>query len=143
MFAKISLESFRYKIKETFFFPNKKTKEIYDKYMIAQVFPYSVLTDTDICVFFIFICKPESRLLDLKFRDVPFEVIVENEISHKFDTPHKFWENYSTRNKLLKKKLGYFIIENIDKLCVATVAVNRKEYHKSFKSQNVIKNTKA
>ena len=29
--------------------------------MIKRIFPYSILTDTDsICVFFIFICKPES-----------------------------------------------------------------------------------
>ena len=39
----------------------KKTKEIYNKHMIERIFPYSILTDTNsICVFFIFICKPES-----------------------------------------------------------------------------------
>ena len=61
MFAKISMDSFTYDLAETFFFPGKKTRGIYDKYMIERIFPYSLLTDTDIiCVFSIFICKPES-----------------------------------------------------------------------------------
>ena len=61
MFAKISLESFVYEFTEILFFPNKKTREICDYYMIERIFPYSILTDTDsICLFFIFICKPES-----------------------------------------------------------------------------------
>ena len=51
--------------------------------MIEQIFPYSVLTDTDsICVFFIFICRPESNLPDGKFTDALFQVIKENEILH-------------------------------------------------------------
>ena len=58
-FSIISLESFAYNFTETFFFLSKKTRKIYNKYMIEWVFPYSVLTDMDsICVFFIFICKP-------------------------------------------------------------------------------------
>ena len=94
LLAKISLEDFAYEFTETIFFPNKKTREIYDKYMIERVFPYSVLADTDsICALFILICKPESNLPDSKFRDVLFEVIVENEILHRFDTSYEFWEN--------------------------------------------------
>ena len=47
--------------------------------------------DTDsICVFLIFICRPESNLPDGKFRDVLFEVIKENETLHRLDTSHKF-----------------------------------------------------
>ena len=33
MLAKVSLESFTYEFTETFFFQNKKTREIYNKYM--------------------------------------------------------------------------------------------------------------
>ena len=138
IFSKIFLESFAYDFTETFFFPNKKTRRIYNKYMVERVFPYSVLTDTDsICAFFIFICKVKSDLPDSKFRDVLFEMIVENEILHRFDTSHEFWENYSARNKSLKKKLGYFSIENINDPCMVTVAVNLKEYFETFKSENV------
>ena len=87
--AKLLLESFAYGFTERFFFLAKKTKEIYDKYMIEQIFCYLVLTDADsICVFFIFFCRPESNLPDGKFRDVLFEVMKENDILHRFDTSH-------------------------------------------------------
>ena len=93
MFAKLSLKSFVYELAEIFFFPSNKTKTIFATYMIEGVFPYSVLRDTDIiCLFFIFICKPESNTSDEKFRDVLFGVICENEILHRLDTSHKFWE---------------------------------------------------
>ena len=61
MFAKALLESFVYDLMETIFFPNKKTKEIFNKYMIKRILPLSVSTDTgSFCVFVIFICRPES-----------------------------------------------------------------------------------
>ena len=47
IFAKLLLMSFMYKLVETFYFPNKKTIEIYNKYNIKRIFPYPVLTDTD------------------------------------------------------------------------------------------------
>ena len=143
MFAKICLESFTYEFTETFFFPNKKTKEICDKYMIERVLLYGVLIDTDsICVFFIFICKPESDLPNAKFRDILFEVISENEILQRFDISHEFWERYFVKNTSLKKKISYFSIENIDNPCMKTVAVNPKEYIETFKSEYVNKKYK-
>ena len=61
MFAKALLESFAYDLMETSFFPNKKIKEIFNKYMIKRILPLSVSTDIDsICVFLISICRPES-----------------------------------------------------------------------------------
>ena len=99
MFAKVSLESFTYDLTETFFFPAKKTREMYEKYMIENFFPFSVLTDTDsICIFFVFIFKLESSLQDSKFRDILFDVIKEKEILHRFDTSLKFWERFSVRD---------------------------------------------
>ena len=92
--------------------------------------------------FLIFICKPESSLSDAKYRDVSFEVIIENEILQRFDTSHEFWKRYSVRNASLKKKLGYFIIENIDDLGMATIAVNPKEYIETFKSEYMNKKLK-
>ena len=61
---------------------------------------------------------------------------------HRFDTSLKFWEKYGVRNEHLKKKLGYFSIENIDDPCVVTVAVNPKEYFEEFESQSVNKKRK-
>ena len=55
---------------------------------------------------------------------------------------HEFWENYSARNKSLKKKLGYFKIENLDDTCMMTVAINPKEYFENFKNENVNKKYK-
>lgn len=87
--------------------------------MIGQIFPYSVLTDTDsICVFFILICRPESNLPD------------ENEILHRCNTSHKFWE---------KKKLRYCSIKIINHPCIVTIAVNPKEYFEKFESENIKK----
>ena len=104
MFAKISLKSFIYDLTETLCFPNKKTKEIYDKYMVERIFPYHVLTDgNSTSLFFMFICKPESSIPDSNFKDLLSEVFVNNEIINRFDTSHKFWEKFEARNKFLKK----------------------------------------
>ena len=63
---------------------------------------------------------------DSVFRDFLFEVIIKNDVLHRFNTSHKFWEKYGVRNEHLKKNLGCLFIENIDNLCVVTVVVNPK-----------------
>ena len=75
-------------------------------------------------------------------RDALFEVIINNSISHRFDTSHKFWEKYSVGNESLRKKLGYFLIENTDDPCTVTAAVNPKEYFEEFESQVVNRKSK-
>ena len=111
--------------------------------MTERVFPYAVLTDKDsICVFFIFIRKPENSFPDDKFRGILFKVIKENEILHRFDTSHKFWEKFSARDESLKKKLGYYSIENSDDPFLVTIAVNPKEYLEKFESENINKKPK-
>ena len=47
MSAKLSLMSFIYNILETFCFPDKKVKKIYEKHQIEDVYIYHILTDTD------------------------------------------------------------------------------------------------
>ena len=71
-----------------------------------------------------------------------FEVIINNDILHRFDTSHKFWEKYSVRNESLRKKICYFSIENIDDPCIITVALNPKEYFEEFESQTMNKKHK-
>ena len=68
--------------------------------------------------------------------------MIKNDVLHRFDSSHKFWEKYGVRNEHLKKKLGYFSIENIDDPCVVTVAVNPKDYFEEFESQSVNKKHK-
>ena len=130
MFAKVSLKSFIYEFTERFFFfPNRKTREIFEKYMIESVFPYSVLTETDsICIFFIFICKLSCSVPNEKSRDVSFEVIANNDVLNQFDTSHEFCDQFKLNNINLRKKLGYFSIEKIDRQCLVTVSVNPKKY---------------
>ena len=111
--------------------------------MTGSVIPYSDLTDTDsICIFFIFICKPSCNVPNEHFPNVLFEVIISNKILNRFDTSHKFLDQFNVRNKDLRKKLGYFAIEDIDDLCFVTVAVNPKEYFEQFESDNVSKKHK-
>ena len=125
------------------FFPNQKAREIYEKHMTGSIIPYSVLKDTDsICIFFIFICKPSCNVPNEHFPNVLFEVILNNKILNRFDTSHKFLDQFNVRNKDLRKKLGYFAIENIDDLYFVTVAVNPKKYFEQFESDNVSKKHK-
>ena len=46
MFKKLSLMSFICDILETFCFPDKKVKKIYEEYQIENVYIYHILTDT-------------------------------------------------------------------------------------------------
>ena len=143
MFAKISLISFIYDLIETFCFPNAKTKEIYKNYLIDFIYLYHILTDTDsTSIFFIFVCKPESSIPDEKYRYCLFEVVRANELLHRFDASHEFWEKFSVRDQSLRKKNGYYDIEQIDDPCEVTVAVNPKEYLKQFQSESVNKKHK-
>ena len=106
--------------------------------MIELIFSYSVLTDIDsICIFFIFICKSSCNVPNEKFRDVLFEVIINNKILNWLDTSHEFCGRFTVRNKDLRKKLGYFAIENIDDPCLVTVAVNPKEYVEQLSIKNI------
>ena len=143
MFAKLSLTSFIYEFIKIYFFPNQKTRDIYEKYMTESIIRYSVLTDTDsFNIFFIFICKPSCNIQNEKFCNVLFKVIINNEGLNRFDTSHNFWDRFNVKNTNLRKKLGYFSIENIDDPYLVIVAVNPKEYFEKFESDNVNKKHK-
>ena len=43
-----------------------------------------------------------------------------------------FYEQFDCRNENLKKRVGFFEIESIDKPNVITIALNPKEYYKRF-----------
>ena len=53
-----------------------------------------------------------------------------------------FGKNFLARDKSLKKKLGYYSIENIHDPCFINIAVNPKEYFEEFESENVNKKYK-
>lgn len=104
LFVKLLLKSCIYELAETFYFPNKTARTIYDKNKIERVFPYHVLTDADItCIMFLFIFKIESKTPDDECINVIFEVLVSSNIINKFETSHAFWEKHNIRNENLKR----------------------------------------
>lgn len=74
--CKFSLMSFIYDILETFCFPNKKVKLIYEKYQIETVYIYHILTDTDsTSLKFVFISNAASEIPNTKHQQIIFEVL--------------------------------------------------------------------
>ena len=61
-------------------------------------------------------------------RDVIFEVITATKIYKRFDSSHEFWDIFGFRKENRRKKLRYYKIESINNPCLATIAVNPKEY---------------
>ena len=62
MFTKISLKSFRYKLIETFMFPNKTTTKIFEKYGVDFVYISRLLADTDsTSLQYIIICDEDNH----------------------------------------------------------------------------------
>ena len=51
----------------------------------------------------------------------------------RFDTSHSFWKRFDAKKPNRQKKLGLYEVENIDKPCYVTLAVNPKEYFEFFK----------
>ena len=86
MFAKLFLMNFIYKLIETFYFPDEFVKKICEKYLIPKIYIYYVLTYTNsTCLKFILIRSTNSDVLDKKFRDIIFEVIVARKIYNRFE----------------------------------------------------------
>ena len=66
---------------------------IYKLYGIENILSYHILTDTDsTSLMFLIICEFECNVPDDKFRDLIFDVIVQNKIYERFDTSHIFWD---------------------------------------------------
>ena len=103
-----------------------------------MICPYHVLTGTgSTYLFLIFICKLGSSFSDYTYRDFQFEIVLSNEVYHRFDTSHEIWENFSARNKSLQKETKTNEIEHIEDPCYVTITVNSKEYLKKFESGNI------
>ena len=143
MFAKLSLKSIIYDLAETFYFPSELVLDIFKKYKIEKIEINHILTDTESSALqFIIISDPNSDTPEAKFRDAIFEVIVSTKIYKRFDSSNKFWDNFEARKTSRKKKVGYYVVENIDNLCYVTIAVDPKEYFEIFKNQKMNKKHK-
>ena len=128
MFSKVSIKSLVYDLIDVFMFPNQDIKKIYEEYKINRCFLHQNLTDTDsTSVFFVFICDLNSSINESKSRDISFEVMIKNRLFDRTDLSADYWEQFKAQNKKLKKQVGLFEIENIDKPNVIKIALNPKE----------------
>ena len=82
--------------------------------------------------FFVFICDLKSCVDERKSRVIIFEVMKKSKIFDRLDLSDDFWEQFGIQNRKLKKQVGLFEIENINKPNVITIALNSKEYYERF-----------
>ena len=128
MFSKISVKSFVCHLIDASMFPNYETQKIYDKYKINQCYLDQNLTDTDsTSMFFLFICDLQCNLREDKVRDIIFETMLKRKIFDGLDTWADYFEQFNCINQNLKKRVGLFEVENIDKSNIITIALNPKE----------------
>ena len=143
MFAKVSIKSFVYDIIDVFVFPDETTKSIYEKYKIKKCYVYQNLTDTDnTSILFVFICEMNCVVDELTARKIVFEVMITSKILKRLDLSDDFWAQFNVQDKKLKKQVGLFEAENINKANVITIAVNPKEYLEEFEDYSINKKHK-
>ena len=130
MFSKVSLKSFIYNLIDVFMFPNKDARKIYDEYQVQKCYLYQNLTDTS--VLFIFICHLGCLVDERKSRDIIFKVMMKSKLFDRLDLSDDFWDQFRVQNKKIKKQVGLFEIENINKPNIITIALNPKEYYEKF-----------
>ena len=58
--------------------------------------------------------------------------MLKSKIFDRFDLSAEFYEQFDCGNENLKKRVGFFEIEIIDKPNVITIALNPKEYCERF-----------
>ena len=133
MFCKVSIKSFVYDLIDVFMFPDLKIQEIYQRYQVEKCYVYQNLTDTDsTSMFFVFICNLNCSVSEEKARNIIFEVMLKSKVFDQFDLSPELYEQLDCRNKKLKKRVGFFEIESIDKPNIITIALNPKEYYERF-----------
>ena len=133
MFSKVSIKSFVYDLIDVFMFPNQEIQEIYQQYQVNKCYLYQNLTDTDsTSMFFVFICDLNSCVSEDKARNIIFDVMLKSKVFDRIDLSAEFYEQFNCRNEDLRKRVGLFEIESIDKPNVITIALNPKEYYERF-----------
>ena len=133
MFSKVSIKSLVYDLNDVFMFPNQEIQEIYQQYQVNKCYLYQNLTDTDsTSMFFVFICDLNSCVSEDKARNIIFDVMIKSKIFDRLDLSAEFYEQFNCRNEDLRKQVGLFEIESIDKPIVITIALNPKEYYERF-----------
>ena len=68
--------------------------------------------------------------------------MLKSKVVDRLDLSTEFYEQFNCRNEDLRKRVGLFEIESIDKPNVITIALNPKEYYEHFIDHSDNKNTK-
>ena len=58
--------------------------------------------------------------------------MIKSKIFERLDLSNGVWDQFGVQNKKLKKQLGLFEIESINKGNVITIALNPKKYYERF-----------
>ena len=133
MFSKVSIKTFVYDLIDVFIFPDQEIQEIYQKYQVDKCYLYQNLTDTDsTSMFFGVFCNLNCSVSEDKARNIIFDVMLKSKIFDRLDLSAEFYERFDCRNENLKKQVGFFEIEIIDKPNVITIVLNPKEYYGRF-----------
>ena len=83
-------------------------------------------------MFFDFICDLNSCVSEDKARNIIFEVILNSKVFNRLDLSAEFYEQFNCRNEDLRKGVGLFETEIINKPNVITIALNPKGYYERF-----------
>ena len=133
MFSKVSIKSFVYDIIDVFMFPNEEIKKNYQKYKINKCLVEQNLTDTDSpSIFFVLICDLACDVREDGARDIILEVMLKSKIFKRLDLSDEYFGKFNCCNTDLKKRVGYFEVENIYNANIITIALNPKEYYERF-----------
>ena len=97
--AKISLASFIYHFIDTFCFPNKNTRSIYQHNKIIKIFPYLLMTDTNSASLqFIVTADKTCDLRERELRNVLLKVFFDNDIHNRLDLSSEYFEQFNKSN---------------------------------------------
>ena len=115
----------------------------FKKFKVNRCYLDQNLTDTDsTSMFFVFICDLNSNIREEKAQNIIFEVMLKSKIFDRLDLSVEFYEQFNCWNENLRKWVGLFETENIDKPNVITIALNPKKYYERFSNHSDNKNHK-
>ena len=102
------------------------------------------MTDTDsTSTFYVFICNLSCSVYEKTAKNVILEVLIKSKVFNRLDLSDDFWEQFNVQNKDLKRQVGLYEVENIDKTNILTIAINPKEYFEKYKDYSINKRQKA
>ena len=86
------------------------------------------LSDADgASLLFVFICKLSCSNNEKTARNIIFEVLTKCKVLNRLDLSNDFWKQFFVQNKSLKKQVGLYEVENINKAKILTIAINQKK----------------